>query len=140
MGGFVKNQYKRMKVNGRCIDEHRFVVERHLGRKLASNEVVHHRNGDKRDNRLENLEVMTRLQHLRHHGFEALHSVEARQKTANMLRGKRPRIAPLSDESVRAIRRDVAMGIGPTRVSQIHGIHKSTVIGITKCRRYAYVL
>lgn len=47
--------------------EHRIVVENHIGRLLLSNEVVHHRNGDKKDNRPENLEVMTLAGHSSHH-------------------------------------------------------------------------
>ena len=44
--------------------EHRLVIEEYFERKLKSNEHVHHINGDKGDNRLENLVVMSAQAHM----------------------------------------------------------------------------
>ena len=64
-GGKTRSRkgYVVLRNDGDVIFEHRAVMEEHIGRKLTEDEVVHHINGDKTDNRLENLQMMTRGEH-----------------------------------------------------------------------------
>jgi len=62
------NGYISIKINGKLKYEHRHIMEQHLGRELLPTEVVHHKNEDARDNRIENLELIeSQAEHVRRH-------------------------------------------------------------------------
>lgn len=64
-GGYVS--YKK---DGHTRYIHRDIMEEFLGRKLLRTEIVHHKNHDRKDNRIENLELMTNSEHVRMHFIE----------------------------------------------------------------------
>ncbi len=60
----------------------RVLLEAHLGRELASSEIIHHINGNCSDDRVENLQIMTRAEHLNHHRKEVCHDQAAASRRA----------------------------------------------------------
>jgi len=73
-GGFFIDRWGYRMVlcpdRGKCskyVGEHVLVAEKMIGRELLSNEVAHHINGIKLDNRESNLIVVTRAQHRKLH-------------------------------------------------------------------------
>ncbi len=46
---------------------HRYLMEKNIGRKLLSKEIVHHIDGDTMNNDLDNLKMMTQAEHFRLH-------------------------------------------------------------------------
>lgn len=47
--------------------KHRRIMEEHIGRKLKTSEIVHHKDGNKQNNNIENLEIVTRGEHAKIH-------------------------------------------------------------------------
>jgi hypothetical protein len=66
------------------ITSYRKIIEQEIGRPLKPNEIIHHKNGDRTDNRIENLVITNRSEHPNLHpevGFQEGHKVRNTGKT-----------------------------------------------------------
>lgn len=61
----IKDKYPNRNIYNN--KEHRILIEKQTNRKLTYNEVIHHKNGIRNDNRIENLELMSRSNHAKLH-------------------------------------------------------------------------
>lgn len=69
--GISKDGYKRIyTIEYGRIKEHDYIMQSYLGRKLKKNEIVHHINGNKLDNRIDNLKLMHKKEHNRFHAIK----------------------------------------------------------------------
>lgn len=130
-------QYKAIKVDGKKVDEHRYIMEQAVGRKLCKNEVVHHINGDKTDNRLCNLEIMDRAEHSREHMKNRTLKEETKQKISKSLKGIPSNGRKLSDEQVERIKSLHSENYSQREIAEIVGTNHSTVCRILNGKYYS---
>lgn len=130
-------------------------MEQKIGRKLRSDEVVHHINGDKTDNRIENLELISNSEHTSLHHKKTsyvtikcdvcgvMYEVEERRYKQNIKHGRKnmcskrcvgiyckgslPHKSKPNKEYEEKIKEGLEKGWTGYRISKEYGIDKGTV-------------
>lgn len=143
----MKYKYKKLKLkNGSTIDEHRFVMQQHLGRSLQFNECVHHINGNKKDNRLENLEVISRSEHTKNHFLDGTlkppprPTDEQKESLSNRFRGEGSNSAVLTESDVVTIKKMLLDGYSNSYIAKIFSIGSTAISKIKTGKRWKHVV
>lgn len=129
--------YKKIKLkNGKTIDEHRLIVQQSIGRTLSKNECVHHKNGNTKDNRLENLEIISRQKHGSLHYKPHRCTAKTRQKLSEIFSGEKHPQAKLNLEKVKKIKEMIVNGIGVCAIGRLFGLSSTIISQIKMGKRW----
>lgn len=119
------------------IDEHRYIMQQFLGRKLKENEVVHHIDGNKSNNNIENLQLMIKEEHSRYHAKNRIVSAETRKKLSKKSK-HRPIYSrrTINDDTLILMLKDYKEGMKLRQVDRKYNLSNGTFGNIIRGKIY----
>lgn len=136
--------YKKVKLpDGTTRDQHRLVMESVIGRKLVRSEHVHHKDGNKQNNDISNLEILSSSQHAKEHHTGVPKSEELKSKLSASMKGKyvgeNSFTNILYDSDVIEIKYMLQKRIKHRVIAERFGINVRTVSHINVGRRWSHI-
>jgi len=107
------NKYKVKSISGKKLQEHRLVMQLHLGRELTKEEIIHHIDNDKSNNELDNLMLFpTKSAHTKYHYEQGDLKLIAGDNKRTLINGKLLCIRCKKLKSVNEFPRDKSYDLG----------------------------
>lgn len=134
-------RYKKIRLpdGGGVIDEHRYLMQEHLGRLLTADEIVHHKDENKLNNVIENLEVMSRADHLKLHRpahDKRKWTHEERQAYSKMHSRERHPMSKVTPQIALEIKELIASGWKNVRIAERFGLSRCLISQIRHGHRW----
>lgn len=119
------NGYVLEKTAGGWIQQHRIVMEKYLARKISTGELVHHIDGNKLNNQINNLRIEEWGDHTAHHHTGAIRSKETKARIS-------AKNCKYSIDQARRIRVMVSDGISQRQAGKIVGVPQNIASRIAR--------
>ncbi|MFA5761760.1 MAG: HNH endonuclease signature motif containing protein [Dehalococcoidales bacterium] len=133
----MENKYKKYpkRINGKLIDEHRYIWMKNYG-EIPEGYEIHHINGIKYDNRIKNLQIVTRSEHAKIHGYKPI-STEGQK----FIFGHKPVNRILTDEKAKMLKEMIKKRgtLSLQKLADYLGFKKSLLQDISVGRSYIYI-
>ena len=133
-------KYKAIKIDGKKYDEHRYIMEQFIGRKLEFNECVHHKDGNSENNNLSNLELINRGTHSSFHMKGRRLDSATIEKLIEYGRVISTSNSKYSVELILNIKRDLANGLRNVDICKKYNVNKFLVSTIKNNRRWNWII
>lgn len=127
--------YKTIQINKKQVRLHRYIMECYLGRKLTKDEIVHHKDGNKLNNNISNLELLSRAEHIKKHYYEIGAQKNQFKKKYNINREEILKLYQNPENTHKKIGETI--GCSASRIGAILGKHAREQIYCCKCGKKA---